>query len=452
MTDSNNVAKTGDEPHHVLIVGGGFGGLFAAKSLGARHKDKSNFRVTLLDKRNFHLFQPLLYQVATGGLVVGDIATPHRVMLRRYKNVQALMGTAYDLDPEKRIVYHEFGEIHYDTLIAATGVKHSYFGHDEWRPHAPGLKTVEHALEMRRKIFSAFERAEVESDAEKRKALLTFVVVGAGPTGVELAGALGELAHHTMANDFRDIDPREVKIFLVEGAPKVLPVYDDKLSGKAERMLQELGVTVVKSSFVEHIEPGMVRMRSGDDVREVPAETVLWAAGVTASAFGQVLTERVGVELDRQGKVLINKDMSLPGHPEIFVVGDLGKYEPDNGGFLPGFAQVAIQQGRYVAKLLKARADNKVIKPFKYDDKGSMAVIGRNRAVGDLNFMRVSGFSAWLLWVAIHVWSLMNIEQRLSVMTNWIWKYITRKSGSRLITGDPPRTREIQTSKKQTSK
>ncbi len=444
MNSPESDNSSGNKPHHVLIVGGGFGGLFAAKALGEKNREKADIKVTLLDKRNFHLFQPLLYQVATGGLVVGDIATPHRVMLRRYKNVQALMGTAYDLDPDRRKVFHEFGEIEYDTLIVATGVKHSYFGHDEWRPFAPGLKTVEHALEMRRKIFSAFERAEAESDPLKRKALLTFVVVGAGPTGVELAGALGELAHHTMVNDFRSINTGDVEILLVEGASKVLPVYDDTLSAKAEKMLQELGVNVIKNSFVENIQSGNVLIRSGDESREVNTETVLWAAGVTASAFGQVLAERTGVELDRQGKVLVNKDMTLPGHPDIFVVGDLGKYERAEGLYLPGLAQVAIQQGRYVAKLLKSRLSGKTLKPFQYDDKGSMAVIGRNRAIGDLKFMKISGFSAWLLWVGIHVWSLMSFEQRLSVMANWVWKYITRESGSRLITGDPPRTRDIQ--------
>ncbi len=444
MTSPASNAETApNRPHRVLIVGGGFAGLFAAKALGERRKD-ADFEVTLLDKRNFHLFQPLLYQVATGGLVVGDIATPHRVMLRRYKNVRCLTGTAYDLDPEQGKVYHEFGELEYDTLIVGTGVKHSYFGHDEWRPYAPGLKTVEHALEMRRKIFSAFERAEATTDPERRKAMMTFVVVGAGPTGVELAGALGELAHHTMVNDFRSIDPREVTILLVEGAPRVLPVYDDKLSASAEKMLGELGVTVFKESFVENIEPGRVTIRRGKELERVHTETVLWAAGVTTSAFGRVLAERTGVELDRQGKLPVERDMSLKGHPGIFVVGDLGRYETEPGKALPGLAPVAIQQGEYVARLLKARHKGSQIKPFRYVDKGTMAVIGRNRAVGDLNFMRITGFFAWALWVAIHIWSLMNIEQRLSVMTNWAWKYITRKSGSRLITGDPPHTREIQ--------
>lgn len=426
------------KPHHIVIVGGGFGGLFAAKALGRSRGDA--IRVTLLDKRNFHLFQPLLYQVATGSLVVGDIATPHRVVLRRHKNVQSLMGTAYDLDPERRLIKHEYGELHYDTLIVATGVKHSYFGRDEWRAHAPGLKTVEHALEMRRKIFTAFERAEQETDPDKRRALLTFVVVGAGPTGVELAGALGELAHHTMANDFRSIDPRETRILLVEGAKDVLPVYDEDLRDSARQMLEELGVKIIPETLVENIEDGQVTMRSGQLVRNVPAETVLWAAGVKASVFGQVLSERTGVALDRQGKVEVQADMSLPGHPEIFVIGDLSRYEVKPGQALPGLAPVALQQGRYVARLLKRRLNGRETKPFKYKDRGSMAVIGRNRAVGDLGWIHVRGLPAWLLWVGIHIWSLMSVEQRLRVMMEWSWKYITRKSGSRLATGHPTST------------
>ena len=434
------------KPHHIVIVGGGFGGLFAAKALG---KSRSKLigeevRVTLLDKRNFHLFQPLLYQVATGSLVVGDIATPHRVVLRRYKNVQTLMGAAYDIDPERKLVMHEFGELAYDTLIVATGVKHSYFGHDEWRAHAPGLKTVEHALEMRRKIFTAFERAEQETDPVKRRAWLTFVVVGAGPTGVELAGALGELAHHTMANDFRSIDPQEARIMLVEGAKDVLPVYDEDLRDSARQMLEELGVKIIPETMVENIEAGQVTMRSGQLVRKVPAETVLWAAGVKASVFGQVLAERTGVELDRQGKVKVQGDMSLPNHPEIFVIGDLAHYESEPGKALPGLAPVALQQGRYVARLLKRRLRGRKAKPFKYKDRGSMAVIGRNRAVGDLGWMHIRGFPAWLLWVGIHIWSLMSFEQRLRVMMEWSWKYITRKSGSRLATGQPTSTQALR--------
>lgn len=431
-----------DKPHHVVIVGGGFGGLFAAREFGRR--GGKNVKVTLLDKRNFHLFQPLLYQVATGSLVVGDIATPHRVVLRRYRNVQALMGTAYDLDPENRRVLHEYGELHYDSLVVATGVKHSYFGKDEWREYAPGLKTVEHALEMRRRIFTAFERAEQEADPLKRRALLTFVVVGAGPTGVELAGALGELAHHTMVNDFRNIDPREARILLVEGAQDVLPVYDEDLRMAAREMLEELGVKVITETLVESIEEAEVTMRSGQLVRKVPAETVLWAAGVKASVFGQVLAERTGVALDRQGKVQVQADLSLPGHPEIFVIGDLAHCEIEAGQPLPGLAPVAIQQGRYVARQLRRRMMGRKIKPFRYKDRGSMAVIGRNRAVGDLGRIHVRGFPAWLLWVGVHIWSLMSFEQRLRVMLEWSWKYVTRKSGSRFATGRPTSTIDLR--------
>ena len=401
-------------------------------------------RVTLLDKRNFHLFQPLLYQVATGSLVVGDIATPHRVVLRSHKNVQALMGTAYDLDVENKRVLHEYGELNYDTLIVATGVKHSYFGNEQWRDFAPGLKTVEHALEMRRKIFTAFERAEQESDPIKRRALLTFIVVGGGPTGVELAGALGELAHHTMISDFRSIDPSEARIMLVEGAEDVLPAYDEDLRVAAREMLEELGVKVITETLVEDIRADEVTMRSGQLVRDVPAATVLWAAGVKASVFGQVLAERTGVELDRQGKVPVQVDLSLPGHPDIFVIGDLARCEPKPGEPLPGLAPVAIQQGRHVAKQLRRRLRGKETKAFKYKDRGSMAVIGRNRAVGDLRWTHVKGFPAWLLWVGIHIWSLMSPEQRLRVMLEWSWKYITRKSGSRLATGQPTSTIQLR--------
>ncbi len=426
------------KPHHVVIVGGGFAGLFAARALG-----KSDFRVTLLDKRNFHLFQPLLYQVATGSLVVGDIATPQRVVLRRFKNVQTLMATAYDLDPARRMVYFEGGETDYDTLIVATGVKHHYFGKEQWRDYAPGLKTVEHALEIRRRIFSAFERAELATSAEQRQALLTFVVVGGGPTGVELAGALGELAHRTMVKDFRAINPSEAKIILVEGTPHVLPTYPDSLRTKARKQLEALGVTVITQAIVEEVGPGNVRMRIGEQSQTIAAETVLWAAGVKTSAFGEVLAKRTDVQLDRAGKVMVMPDLSLPDHPDIFVTGDLAHVKQANGQPVPGVAQGAIQQGRYVAKLLKRRAAGKTSKPFRYFDLGSMAVIGRNKAVGDLGVIKVSGVSAWFLWVAVHIWALIDPEQRLNVMLHWVWKYFTHKTGARLVTGDPPDTREV---------
>ena len=428
-----------EQNQHVVIVGGGFGGLFAARALG-----KSGFRVTLLDKRNFHLFQPLLYQVATGSLVVGDIATPQRVVLRRQKNIRCITGTAYEHDPENRLIKHENGELHYDILIAATGVKHHYFGNDHWRDFAPGLKTVEHALEMRRKIFNAFELAEQTDDAERRQALMTFVVVGGGPTGVELAGALGELANKTMRGDFRHIKPTEARIILIEGADEILPAYPEKLGRSARRMLEELGVTVHVQSMVEDIKPGRVVMRKNDEVQEFATETVLWAAGVRASAFGEVLASSTGAQLDRGGKVHVNPDLSLPGYENIFVIGDLAHCEQPDGSVVPGLAPAAIQQGRYVAKLLKNRSKGRDTKPFRYVNKGTMAVIGSNRAIADIGKLHFSGFFAWWLWIMVHIMSLLDTEQRISVMTQWIWKYLTRRSGSRLVTGDPPRTAELR--------
>lgn len=424
--------------HRVLIVGGGFAGLYAARKLG-----RSGYSVTLLDKRNFQLFQPLLYQVAAGALTPGDISIPLRVVLRRYPNVQVLMGTAYDFDPDTRRLSHEFGEIQYDTLIVATGVKHNYFGHDEWKDAAPGLKTVEHALTMRRRIFSAFERAELETDPERRKALMSFIVVGAGPTGVELAGAVGELAHRTMTRDFRNIDPRVARILLVEGAPEVLPCYPPKLRAAAQAMLEELGVTVLTDAFVEGIEPGKVIMRSGGNLTTTYAETILWAAGVRASAFGEVLAAKTDASLDEDGKVLVEPDLSLPGHPEIFVIGDLAHCEQADGEAVPGVAPAAIQQGRYVARLLKRRAKDKPTKAFKYFNKGAMAVIGRNRAVADLHWLQFGGLFAWMLWAFVHIWSLIGNEQRIRVFAQWAWKYFNRRTGDRLITGEPPNTRRL---------
>ncbi len=425
--------------HHVVIVGAGFAGLFAAKKLGG-----SGFRVTLLDKRNFHLFQPLLYQVATGSLVVGDIAVPQRAVLRSYQNVQALMATAYDLDPEQKIVYYEGGDTRYDTLLVATGVKHHYFGQDHWRDYAPGLKTAEHALEMRRKIFAAFEHAELEENPERRAALMTFVVVGGGPTGVELAGALGEIAHRTMPRDFRRIDTRQTRILLIEGTPHVLPTYPAKLRQAARRMLEELGVEVITDTLVDDIGPGRVHVRpQSGEPRMITAETVLWAAGVKASAFGEVLARRTDRMLEHSGKLKVNPDLSLPGHPDIFIAGDLAHCEDSAGRLVPGVAQGAIQGGRYVARLLLNRARGKPTPPFRYRDLGSMAVIGRNRAVGDLGPLKISGIPAWFLWAGVHILALIDPEQRVNVFFHWAWKYFTYKNGSRLVTGEPPDTHAI---------
>ena len=428
-----------DLSHHVVIVGGGFAGLHAAKRLG-----KAGCRVTLLDKRNFQLFQPLLYQVATGSLPPGDIAIPQRVVLRGYPSVRVIQATAYDVDPKARVLKHEHGELHYDTLIVGTGVKHSYFGKDHWREFAPGLKTVEHAIQIRHKIFKAFELAEVCDDPVQRAQLMTFVVVGGGPTGVELAGAIGELAHKTMVRDFRSINPREARVILVEGARGVLPVYEPSLREAAKKSLQQLGVTVMTETLVEDISEGAVRIRRGDSTEVIATRTVLWAAGVTASAFGQVLADRTGAQRDRGGRVIVKADCSLPQDGNIFVVGDLAKIVDATGFDVPGLAQGAIQSGEYVADLLLARIHGKPSKPFKYRDLGSMAVIGMNHAVGDLRMFKVSGIIGWFLWAFVHVASLVGPEQRVSVFIQWIWKYFTRRSGDRLITTNPTNTQRLR--------
>ena len=424
---------------HVVIVGGGFAGLHAAKRLG-----KAGCSVTLLDKRNFQLFQPLLYQVATGSLPPGDIAIPQRVVLRKFPSVRVIQATAYDLDPARRVLMHEHGELAYDTLIVATGVKHSYFGKDQWKAFAPGLKTVEHAIEIRHKIFKAFELAEVTGDPAERARLMTFVVVGGGPTGVELAGAIGELAHKTMAKDFRAINPRDARIILVEGAKGVLPVYDESLQVAARKSLEQLGVTVLTETRVEDISESAVRIRRGEASETIACGTVLWAAGVTASAFGQIVAERTGAQRDRGGRVLVNPDCSLPGHENIFVVGDLAKLTDAAGRDVPGLAQGAMQEGQYVAELLLARARGKNVAAFKYRDLGSMAVIGMNHAVGDLGVVKVSGMLGWFIWAFVHVASLVGAEQRISVFMQWTWKYLTRRQGDRLITTNPTNTQRLR--------
>lgn len=423
--------------HKIVIIGGGFGGLFAARGLGG-----SDYEVTLLDKRNFHLFQPLLYQVATGILTVGDISAQQRVVLRKYKNIRTLMSTAYDIDPKKKIVYHERGELPYDTLIVATGVKHQYFGNDNWRHAAPGLKTIEHALEMRHRIFRAFEQAEAEPDLERRRRMLNFVVVGAGPTGVELAGALGELSQRIMVGDFRAIDSRDARITLVEGADRVLPVYPEKLSHRAQGYLEELGVDVRTSTMVKEIAAGRVHLQQGEHNEVLMADTVLWAAGVEVSAFGRLMANRTGAETDRSGRFIVNQDLSLSNYDNIHILGDLANFQIESGQSLPGLAPVAIQQGQYMAKLLKRRLKNKPDKGFKYFDKGSMAIIGRYRVVGQIAGMPVSGFTAWFLWAVVHIWSLIEPGQRFSVTLHWLWRFMGR-TADRLITGNPPKTTEI---------
>ncbi|MBD0269788.1 MAG: NAD(P)/FAD-dependent oxidoreductase [Cyanobacteria bacterium Co-bin8] len=417
--------------HQVVIVGGGFGGLYAAQQL--RH---APVKVTLIDRRNFHLFQPLLYQVATGGLSPGDIASPLRAILSRQKNTSVLLGDVIDIEPEANQVRLKDGStVPYDSLIVATGVSHHYFGNEAWAQQAPGIKTVEDALEVRRRIFLAFEAAEKETDPAKRAALLTFVVVGGGPTGVELAGSIADLAYLTLKEEFRNIDTGETRILLLEGMDRVLPPFPPELSAAAEASLKKAGVIVQTQTLVTKIEGSEVTMRRGDSVETIEAGTILWAAGVRASKMGSVLAEKAGAPLDRVGRVLVESDLSLPDHPNIFVVGDLANFAHQGDKPLPGVAPVAMQEGKYVAKLIKQRLADKPTQPFQYRDGGSLAIIGRNSAVVNLGKIKMSGFPAWLLWVFVHIYYLIEFDNKLVVMTQWGWNYFTRNQGSRLITG-----------------
>lgn len=416
---------------HVVIVGGGFGGLYTAKSLR-----NSPVKVTLIDKRNFHLFQPLLYQVATGSLSPADIASPLRVVLSKQKNAQVLLDKVVDIDAEtKKLIVQDGEDINYDMLVIATGGSHHYFGNDQWQEDAPGLKTVEDALEMRRRIFTAFEAAEKEPDLAKRQALLTFVVVGGGPTGVELAGAIAEIAHKTVVEDFRDVDTTKAKILLFEGMDRILPPYSETLSVKAQESLEKLGVEIKTKTLVTDISNQTVTFREGDKADTIPANTILWAAGVKASFMGKVLNKNTGAELDRAGKVIVEPDLSIKGHPDIFVVGDLANFPHQGDRPLPGVAPVAMQEGEYVAKLITKKLQGKTIKPFHYFDLGSMAVVGQNKAVADLGFAKLSGFFAWFIWVVAHIYYLIEFDNKLVVMIQWAWNYITLGRGARLITG-----------------
>jgi NADH dehydrogenase len=416
-------------PHHVVIVGGGFGGLYTAKAL-----NRKDINVTLIDKRNFHLFQPLLYQVATGTLSPADISSPLRSVLKKSKNTKVLLGEVSDIDPQEQNVVMRGEKIPYDSLIIATGAKHSYFGKDEWEEFAPGLKTVEDAIEMRRRIFIAFEAAEQEKDEEKRRALLTFVVVGGGPTGVELAGAIAELAYGILKEDFRNIDTSETQVLLLEGMDRILPPFAPELSAKAQKSLEDLGVTVVTKTLVTGIEGDVVTVKQGDEIKKFGANTVLWAAGVKASALGKAIAEKTGAECDRAGRVIVEPDLSLKGYSNIYVIGDLAHFAHQTGKPLPGVAPVAMQEGQYVARSIKQQIKGNTLPPFNYVDYGSLAVIGQHSAVVDLGFMKLTGFLAWLFWLLIHIYYLVEFDNKLVVMTQWIWNYFTRNRGARLIT------------------
>jgi NADH dehydrogenase len=408
----------------VLIVGAGFGGLYAARSLA-----RQPVSVTVVDRRNHHVFQPLLYQVATAALSPGDIASPIRWILRRQQNVEVLMGEVDRVDLARREAHLTDGtEIPYDFAIVAAGATHAYFGHDDWQPYAPGLKTLEDALEIRRRVLLAFERAERESNPERRAALLTFVVVGAGPTGVELAGALAEISRQSLARDFRHFDPGSARIILVEAGPSVLATFPETLRASAEEDLRRLGVDVRTRTAVTYVGPGIVQ--AGDQT--IASETVLWAAGVAASPLGKSL----GVPVDRAGRVLVNDDLSIPGHPEVFVIGDLASLNGADGRPLPGVAQVAIQMGKHAVDNIVRTIGGQPRTRFVYHDRGNMATIGRASAVADLGRIRLKGFVAWVAWIFVHILNLIGFRNRLVVMVQWAWAYLTFQRGVRLITGE----------------
>ncbi len=418
-------------PHHVVIIGGGFGGLYAAQKLG-----KSPVKVTLIDRRNFHLFQPLLYQVATGSLSPADIASPLRSVLADNKNTSVLMGEVVDIDPQAQLVKLKTKlEVPYDSLIVATGVSHHYFGNDQWSEQAPGLKTIEDAINIRRRILSAFEAAEKTNDPKFQEALMTFVIIGGGPTGVELAGTIAELANRTLSGEFSNIDTRKARIIMIEGTDRVLPPYHADLSAAAQASLTGLGVQVRTSAMVTNIEDHVVTFKCGEQVEQIQAQTILWAAGVKASAMGKVLSDRVNAELDRAGRVIVEADMAIASHPNIYVIGDLANYPHLGDRPLPGVAPVAMQQGEYVAHHIQAKILKKEPAKFKYQDFGSMAVIGRHAAVADFKFLRLKGWSAWFIWTFVHIYYLIEFDNKLVVMVQWGWNYFTHRRSARLITG-----------------
>jgi len=418
--------------HRVLILGGGFGGLKAAQRL-----KRAPVEVTLIDRRNFHLFQPLMYQVATGSLSPGEIAAPLRGVLSKQKNAQVLLGEAVDIDPDaKRVTLRDGANFEYDSLIVATGSKTSYYGKDAWREWAPSLKTVEEATAIRHKILYAFEWAERAKTEAEARAWLTFVIVGAGATGLELAGALAEIARETLKHDFRHINPTEAQIILIEGGPRVLASYPEKLSAKAEKLVTKLGVEVRKGVMVTDIDHDGVTLKQGDQTSKLAAKTVLWGGGVITTEFGKKLGEKTKAPTDKQGRIKVNPDLTVPGYSNIFVVGDLATVEGKNGKTLPGVAQVAMQGGAYVAKVIRARLKGeREFKPFHYFDKGDMAVIGRNRAVANIFGFQVWGLPAWLVWLFIHLMYIVEFQSRVIVFIQWGFEYLTFNRGALLITG-----------------
>jgi NADH dehydrogenase len=418
--------------HRVLILGGGFAGLNAAQKL-----KRAPVEVTLLDRRNFHLFQPLMYQVATGSLSPGEIAAPLRGVLSRQANTQVLLGEAVDIDPDaKRVILRDGAALEYDSLIVATGSKTSYYGNEGWRAWAPSLKTVEEATAIRHKILYAFEWAERATTEAEAREWLTFVIVGGGATGLELAGALAEIANETLKHDFRRINPTEARIILMEGGDRVLASYPPDLSAKAEELVKKLGVEVSKGVMVTGIDANGVTYKKGETIERLAAKTVLWAGGVTMTSFGRKLAEQTHSETDRSGRIKVNPDLSIPKYPNIYITGDLANVAGKDGKPLPGVAQVAIQGGAYAAKTIGKRLQGETdIKPFEYFDKGDMAVIGRASAVANIFGFHVSGLPAWLIWLFIHLMYIVEFQNRVLVFIQWGFEYLTFSRGARLITG-----------------
>jgi NADH dehydrogenase len=420
---------------HVVIVGAGFAGLNSAKGLGGVR----GIEVTLIDRTNHHLFQPLLYQVAMAGLSPADIAVPIRSLVSHYKNIRVLQGEVQRIDLARNVIVTDFGEVTFDYLILACGARHSYFNHDEWEPFAPGLKNLEQATEIRRRVLMAYEEAERTTSVEDRKRFLTFVIVGGGPTGVELAGAIGEMSRFTLAKDFRNIDAASARVILLEAGPKILPMFSDELIAHATRDLEHLGVQVWTNSAVTKIDAEGVEIGS----ERLRAATVLWAAGVKASALGQTLD----CPVDRQGRVPVEPDLSLAGHSNVFVAGDQASFTHQTQKPLPGTAPVAMQQGRYLAKLIRREVAGQPRQPFHFVDKGQMATIGRSRAIVEVGKWKATGFFAWLMWLVVHIYYLTGFKNRLLVVLQWAWSYVSFRRGARLIVtkdwqfhGDPARS------------
>ncbi|MFY9527923.1 MAG: NAD(P)/FAD-dependent oxidoreductase [Candidatus Acidiferrales bacterium] len=417
--------------HRVIILGGGFGGLYATQALRSAPVD-----VTLIDRRNFHLFQPLMYQVATGSLSPGEIAAPLRSVLRHHKNASVLLGEAVDVDPvAKRVMLRDGASFEYDSLIVATGSQTSYYGNDQWREWAPSLKSIEEATTVRHKILYAFEAAERTVDPQEVRAWLTFVIVGAGATGLELAGALAEIARETLRHDFRSIRPEEAQIVLVEGAPRVLPGYPEDLSAKAEKALRRLGVQVQTNVKVVGIDKDGVTFQAPEGNRHLAAKTVIWAGGIVATEFGETLARRTAAETDKAGRIKVKPDLSVTNYPDMYIVGDLALALRADGRALPGVAQVAMQQGAYAAKEIVRRVKGQsALPPFRYFDKGDMAVIGRAAAVANIFGLHLWGWPAWLIWLFIHLLYIVEFESRILVFIQWGFQYLTFSRGARLIT------------------